>query len=82
MSNSYQRAKQRVKDLEEINKTLNYDITVYLDRISLLNRLLEIAEKDITERNQAIKSDAKTKKVLISFIWVLFMAVIGLILTS
>lgn len=82
MSNSYQRAKQRVKDLEEINKTLNYDITVYRDRISLLNRLLEIAEKDITERNQAIKSDAKTKKVLISFIWVLFMAVIGLILTS
>ena len=96
MSNSYQRAKARVKELEEQdalrvrhlsnemekNAQLYSDLILANKKIELQEHFAKLSEKDIREKNEIIASNQKTIKRLVILAIGLVLGIIGLIATS
>lgn len=96
MSNSYQRAKARVKELEEQNLLIQRELSAYKESNEQLtaelfsaNKLVELeqhfaklSEKDIKEKNEIIASNKRAIKSLAITAIILTWAVIGLLAIS
>lgn len=85
MSNSYQRAKAKVKELQAQNEdlivkneVLTFDISVYKERNKLLNHILELSEKDVNSKNQIIQSQKNVIKVIVAISLVLTAGIVAL----
>jgi ATP/maltotriose-dependent transcriptional regulator MalT len=96
MSNSYQRAKARVKELEEQNLLIQRELSAYKEsdaqlsndlcnanhKLKLAEHFAKLSEKDIKEKNEIIASNKRAIKSLAITAIILTWAIILLIALS
>lgn len=92
-TNSYQRAKARVKELEALNEKLHQDIAfrnaefedlafeekMLIERLNLQEHFAKLSEKDIHEKNEIIAINKRAIRVLAIMAISLVWAIIVLI---
>lgn len=78
MSNSYQRAKARVKELEAENEVLQSKIDSQKQAIILQDHFAALTGKDIHSKNQIIQAQKNVIKVIVGITIILTAGIVAL----